>query len=256
MMDILQAINNRHSTRTFTGEPINDNDCAALNRIISETTSPFGGKSHIFLRRFADKGATKPGTYGFITSCRDYLLLTYNSYDNNSVLDAGYRMERAVLEATRLGLGSCWLGGTFSRGDFARSINIPDKEQLHAVVAIGHGREKRRLLDRLSGVIAGSNNRKAFDSLFITERNEFRASLEAMRLAPSARNLQPWRAFTDGNTIHFYRTVQSAYTLLDSGIGLCHFHMAERFHGFDGEFFICDTPIHHKLEYVISYSRK
>lgn len=255
-MDIAQAIAARHSTRTFTGEALGDSECAALDKVIAETKSPFGNRFHIFRRVFADKGATKPGTYGMITSCRDYLLLTYDPSDEMSVLSAGYAAECAVLEATRLGLGSCWIGGTYSRGDFAKSIQIPDNEALSAVIAIGYGCEKRRLIDRLSGMIAGSDKRKPFDNLFFIEGDEFRPSLEAMRLAPSARNLQPWRAFTDGKTIHFYRTEQSSYTLLDCGIGLCHFHLIEKYHSFEGYFFSSEAPAYRKMKYVISYRRK
>lgn len=255
-MDIAQAIAARHSTRTFTGEALDDSECAVLDKVIAEKKTPFGNRFHIFRRVFADKGATKPGTYGMITSCRDYLLLTYDPSDEMSVLSAGYAAECAVLEATRLGLGSCWIGGTFNRVDFEKSIQIPEREALSAVIAIGHGCEKRRLIDRLSGMIAGSDKRKPFDSLFSIEGDEFRPSLEAMRLAPSARNLQPWRAFADGTTIHFYRTEQSPYTLLDCGISLCHFNIAEKYHGFDGVFFSYDASVHPKLKYVISYSRR
>jgi len=57
-----------------------------------------------------------------------------------------------------------------------------------------------------------------------------------MRLAPSSVNSQPWRALVVGDTVHFYYTPKSNLSLIDCGIGLCHFYEDERFHGHAGRF--------------------
>jgi nitroreductase len=48
--------------------------------------------------------------------------------DNNSnnIEWLGYLFEKTILFATCLGLGTCWLGGTLNREEFARVINLKD----------------------------------------------------------------------------------------------------------------------------------
>ena len=58
---------------------------------------------------------------------------------------------------------------------------------------------------------------------------KLRDALEAVRLAPSAVNKQPWRAAVCGNRIHFYEKKNKArgeawdVQKVDLGIALCHF---------------------------------
>ena len=58
--------------------------------------------------------------------------------------DYGYCLERAVLAATDLGLGTCWLGGTFNKSSFARKIDIAEGEVMPAVIAMGYPTETSR----------------------------------------------------------------------------------------------------------------
>ena len=56
-------------------------------------------------------------------------------------------------------------------------------------------------------------------------------AFEAVRLAPSAVNRQPWRVVLCGNTVHFYekreRGMAGAWDIqkIDMGIALCHFEL-------------------------------
>ena len=47
-------------------------------------------------------------------------------------------MEKAILYATGLGLGSCWLGGTFRRSRFAERISARSDEIVPAVASLGY----------------------------------------------------------------------------------------------------------------------
>ncbi|MDE6277438.1 MAG: nitroreductase family protein, partial [Muribaculaceae bacterium] len=66
--------------------------------------------------------------------------------------------------------------------------------------------------------------------------NKFHEALEMMRIAPSSTNSQPWRVLVESDTAHFYYKPKSAASVLDTGIGICHFHETEKFHGHDGDF--------------------
>ena len=46
--------------------------------------------------------------------------------------DFGYTMERIILFATDLGLGTCWLGGSFTKSRFAEKISANGSERVPA----------------------------------------------------------------------------------------------------------------------------
>lgn len=81
--------------------------------------------------------------------------------------------------------------------------------------------------------------------------------LEMMRLAPSSTNSQPWRAFVSGNLVHFYYKPKSSVSVLDCGIGMCHFYEAEKYQSQAGEFFkSSDFPQPpENWKYIYSYKR-
>ncbi|MBQ6477813.1 MAG: hypothetical protein IJI44_00440 [Erysipelotrichaceae bacterium] len=88
--------------------------------------------------------------------------------------------------------------------------------------------------------------------------------LEAVRLAPSAVNKQPWRLVLRGDKVHFYEKSSKGYTSgdswdiqkIDMGIALCHFELAAKECGFDISFEISDPhlAIEKDLHYIATYS--
>lgn len=87
-------------------------------------------------------------------------------------------------------------------------------------------------------------------------------ALDAVRLAPSAVNKQPWRVVISGDKAHFYEKRSDRYTQngrdiqkIDMGIALCHFELAAAECGLDTVFEIKDPGIEvpDKTEYIASY---
>jgi nitroreductase len=62
------------------------------------------------------------GTYGFIKGATGFIMGTVGHSEKN-LEDYGYVMERAILFATDIGLGTCWFGGTFTRSRFELTAN-------------------------------------------------------------------------------------------------------------------------------------
>lgn len=241
-MDIITAIKQRRSVRTFAPEPLSPSLREHLERFAAETHSPFGGDVTILLRDIDAGSVFHPETYGMISGAKTYFLIAAGA-DDNSALSAGYRFEQVVLEATRLGLGTCWVGGTFRKSAFNSHVSWPAGESLRAVCPVGvPGRT--RFLERAMTSVMGSHRRKPFDSLFYADgfRTPLSASsplafpLEMMRLAPSSTNSQPWRATTDSDIVHFYCATSNRYSLIDCGIGLCHFSESASHAGIQGNF--------------------
>lgn len=263
-MDIFDTIRARHSVRTFAGVPLDEIQTRTLCEAIDSASSPFGGSVSILLCRFDLKGPQKPGTYGTITGASDYLLMAYGD-GLESALSAGYMMEQVVLRATSIGLGTCWIAATFRGGDFDRGRTWPDGESLKIISPVGIPASHRSLRDRLTSTLARSSTRKPFGELFfdgsfgvpLAEDSTFSRSLAMMRLAPSSVNSQPWRAVMCGGTVHFYCKSAKPLYILDSGIGLCHFHLAEKASGAVGVF--VEDSVHPSapdgFRYLMSYHR-
>lgn len=256
----MQAMKERRSVRTFDGKPINDNDKLVLTKAIEESFSPFGGHVDIRLKEFPLKGEFKPSTYGTIKGACDYFLIGM-MHDEASALSAGFRFEQVVLKAWEMELGTCWIAATFKGSDFEKGETWPDGEVLTIVSPVGKP-DKQSLGEKMTRVALGSKNRKPMQEMFwtddfaksIEEGNRFWVSLSMMRLAPSAKNGQPWRALVDGNSVHFYYRSKSETGALDLGIGLYQFYAAERFEGHDGQFAKGNAPEHEDWTYATTYT--
>lgn len=128
-----------------------------------------------------------------------------------------YGMEAIILHATSLGLGTCWLGGNFTKSSFARKIRAAREEIVPAVTATGYAVEGIRTRDWQRRVVK-SDRRQPWERLFFRsgaqgESAELPLSqedagayvhpLETVRLAPSSHNAQPWRVVLDSGCYHF-----------------------------------------------------
>ncbi|MCM1028458.1 MAG: nitroreductase family protein [Pseudoflavonifractor sp.] len=261
-MDIIDAIKTRRSVRTYASTSLDNCQSQAIIDNIKAASSPFGGCVTIRLRHYGDISESRPGTYGVIKGATDYLLMATGP-DDASLLSAGFLMEQVVLEATRLGLGTCWIGGTF-RGSSFDAEAWPQGESLRIISPIDPP-AKPRLMERMMRSVVRSNRRKPFDTLFFSKgmtsplpsSSELTRSLMMMRLAPSSVNSQPWRAFVSDGKVTFCSAGKGPLSLIDMGIGLCHFALAERYDGHMGSFSIEAEPplLPEGLRYVASYCR-
>ena len=137
-------------------------DVAALEAACAApAASPFGTPVRLQLVLGAAKDGKKLGTYGFIKNAQAYLVgaVTRGEHD---LEDYGYVFERLILEATALGLGTCWLGGTLDRGAFGQTVQLSDDEWLPAVTPVGPTTAKRGLVDGAVRMFAGSRKRLDF----------------------------------------------------------------------------------------------
>lgn len=260
-MNIIEAIKERRSVRSFCGEPLSESIKSELRKAVAEAQSPFGGNLTIKLKEFDLKNGYKPSTYGMIKGATDFFLLGIGDGEA-SALTAGFAFEQVVLRAWQLGLGTCWIAATFKGTDFDNGEAWPDGEQLRIICPVGVAASKS-VMEKIVRFTVGSEKRRPFGELFfndnfetsLTTDNRFGPALEMMRLAPSSTNSQPWRALVCGDTVHFYYVPKSQGSVLDCGIGLCHFRETEKFNSRSGEFYKDTTaPAPPKTwKYLMSY---
>lgn len=263
-MNIIEAIKERHSVRTYDGNGISPELTAALNEAIQKSHSPFGGEVTIRLKKFDLKKGYKPSTYGFIKGAEDFFLIGTGP-DEASALSAGFRFEQVVLRARQLGLGTCWMAATFKGSDFNNGESWPGDQELKIVSPVGKEGQPS-FVEKLARLTIAANKRKPFDDLFfyndfstaLPSDNPFRNALEMLRLAPSSTNSQPWRALVINNDVHFYYISKGPVSIIDMGIGLCHFDTTEKFYGNTGHF--SKRPVHPASPkgwtYLLTYTRE
>lgn len=228
-MKIEHIIESRKSVRTYLPAELSSEQIEAVERAVRSANAASEGKVTLSLVESGED--FQPSTYGVIKGASHFILMAYNKHNIHDCIRAGFLMERVVLAATAVGLGTCWIGGTFKQNSFAKAVTTDGSFSLNIVVPFGIAASRKRLLERITGAIAGSRNRKPFSELFFSNDfstpldsdNRFTHALAMMRLAPSAVNEQPWRAVVSDHTVHFYYVEKSEFAPVDLGIGLCHF---------------------------------
>lgn len=262
-MDIIQAMKERRSVRSFNGKPLSPEIISDLQKTIDDSYTLFGGNITIKLKKFDLMGDFKPSTYGVIKGASDYFLMGIGEGEDSD-LTAGFQFEQIVLKAWQLGLGTCWIAGTYKGSQFDKDEKWPQGESLKIICPVGYP-EKQRLMEKMMRFTVGSNNRKPFSELFFEEdfkkplndNNKFAEALRMLRIAPSSTNSQPWRALVTGDKVMFYYKPKYPISVIDCGIGLCHFYETEKFNGFNGRF-VKETSFPNPPEdwrYLISYTR-
>jgi len=273
--NIYEVAKKRKSVRTYIEKPLEESDRKKINdyiNLLAEEEIPFGAKIRIKLFD-VDKeiNAKDLGTYGVIKGAKTYLGVAVNETED-SMEAVGYVFEKLVLYAASLGLGTCWLGGTFNRGEFARAMQLQENEFFPIASPIGYPAPKNHTVDRIMRKAINADHRKPFDAMFFEKdfstplsqeaAGEFTDILEAVRLAPSAKNGQPWRIVKDGATFHFFEKKDipsSSHDIqrLDIGIAGCHFELAAKEKGINGRLFTAEAlPEAKGLIYVFSWVRE
>jgi hypothetical protein len=252
-MDItLQSLHTRTSVRNYLPEALGADTLSALSALIRGLgPCPFGTRPRFALSGKeieADKTRGAIGTYGVIKGAPAYIVGCVRS-EPWAFVDYGYAMEGLILGATALGLGSCWLGGIFSRGAAGKALGLREGEVVPAISPVGRASGRGSLADRIIRGSAGSARRKPWSELFFAggwatplseqEAGPWAAVLEALRAGPSASNKQPWRAVLsrsrEANALHLYIKEDAVYTRaipgvllqdMDAGIAMRHVEVA------------------------------
>lgn len=260
-MNIIEAIKERRSVRSFNGETMAAPLAKELMEFAANLYNPFGGRFSIRMKRFDLKNGFRPSTYGMIRGAEDFFMVAAAD-DDTSALSTGFCFEQVVLRAWQRGLGTCWIAATFKDTDFETAEPWQAGESLKIISPVGVA-AKKSLIEKIARAAAGSAHRKPFAELFfngefdkpLTEDSRFGEALAMLRLAPSSTNSQPWRVLVDGEKVHFYYVPKSSLSILDCGIGICHFYETERFYGRSGVFYKEEkTPAANRnWRYLISY---
>jgi nitroreductase len=260
-------IGRRYSCRTYLEQPIADDDKRRLREFMAtRTTGPFGAQARFGLLAAApgDRQVLRRlGTYGFIKGATGFIVGAVRRAPHD-LEDYGYLLEEIVLFATGMGLGTCWLGGTFTRSTFVRRFGgLGRDETMPAVISLGHiGDDGRgRIREREEGGRRLPAGELFFEGRYgqplpVASAGRYAAALDAVRMAPSATNKQPWRIVRERGDWHFLLKRTKGYggaafklvriadlQRVDLCIAMCHFALVARESGLEGHWVVDDPGL-------------
>lgn len=239
---VIDNIKTRVSTRTFDERTIQDETLNKYNAYLEAINQSTLIKARFILAQGIGSGDKKLGTYDVISGAHTYIIGLIDKSENDAAV-FGYLFEEIVLAANDLGLQTCWLGGTFKKGDFEAQLTMSEDEQIAIISPLGYKKDKSRVMETAMRGLVGANKRKPWQELFFDETLEvtlnektvgqYAVPLEMVRLGPSASNKQPWRIIKSAGLFHFYLSRTKGYgamgfdmQLNDIGIAMCHFELS------------------------------
>jgi nitroreductase len=253
---ITELVKKRTSVRTYNNTYIHKDIINKLDEFINQIKGPFESKVRFKIINTKEEiNGGKLGTYGIIKGASTYIGVVVEDGPMN-LEELGYEMEALILYATSLGLGTCWIAGTFKKSEFSKVMGVRENEIFAVISPIGYRSDKKSFMEKIIKLQGTLGRRKDWSELFklkdcitpIPINNELgviEEALENVRLAPSAVNKQPWRIVKDQDNFHFYKAEKySSHSQnagidnhrIDMGIAMCHFDLTCKELGIKGRF--------------------
>ncbi len=247
-MDVLAAMRQRVSVRDYDGHPVEQ----GLLERLSDLADGADHLTNVPPRIVLVSGVERVrriltymiGSYGLVHNPPHLLVGVLPEESDVARLDLGYVLEQVVLEATCLGLGTCWVTGSYDAQRAGDAVGLAPGEVAAAVCALGYPARDRwgRFHSRTVRYLAGGHRRKPLTGIVFSDRwgepwSPGRADqalvtiLEHARLAPSAVNRQPWRFIVRPDHVAL-ALVRPAP--IDGGIVMTHFALASAALGREG----------------------
>lgn len=215
-----EAIKNRISKRSYTGEPLNPQHMEQVQNIIRQLNEQSGLNIELLKDGSQAFGSMKK-SYGFFKNVCSVILLKGSNDLNDLFEKVGYYGESLMLDLVDLGLGTCWVGGTYD----ADAYEIPSGEKLVCVMPVGYISDKATLVGKV--MVRSHTMRKPVEDRIKSDVSPLpdwiRNGMEAVVLAPSAINRQkPHFEYENG---FLSASVPNTYEmdLVDLGIAKFHF---------------------------------
>lgn len=262
-------VKNRRSVRTFDGEGLTQEELKDLQAYSTSIVNPYNIPIEFVFLNKEDHDLSSP-----VLSGEKHYISAKVKKGVNADVAYGYSFEELLMYAESKGIGSVWIGGTMPRDKFEAASNLQADEIMPCMSPIGYQADKMGVKEVLMRKGVKADTRFDFSDLFF--KGDFNTpltqdeakecgillALEAVRLAPSAVNKQPWRVVVTESGVHFYEKKDRGYDngtydlqKVDLGIAMYHFENQCREEGKQLTFKLADPgiAIPEKTEYIASY---
>ncbi len=233
------AIATRVSRRRFDGRPVRSEAIQRIDAACRTVSEPAHTVRAVLVDAAPDAVFTGLiGNFAAIISGAPAFVAFVGRHDNWHV-DLGYIGEAVILEATAAGVDTCWIAEKFDAAAAAAHFHLAEGEQVRAVTPLGYGTRNVPVGERLVKAVVRPRVRLDLERIAPGARSWptwAREAAEAVRLAPSGKNRQPWRLRMDGDALVLARTTEGAYwtALIDCGIAALHAELGALHAGVSG----------------------
>lgn len=214
-MEIMEAIERRHSVREYTNEKIQGE---VLQELLDEIAlcNEESGLNIQLITDEPDAFSGKLAHYGDFKGVKNYLALVGKKADDLQE-KCGYYGQKIVIKAQMLGLNTCWVMLTYNKSKVKKNVKIEKDEKLVCVIAIGYGENQ------------GKPHSNCFiDSIFRLRGDMpswFMEGIQCALFAPTAMNQQKFRfILVDDNKVKAENRARVCGEI-DLGIAKYHFEI-------------------------------
>ena len=217
-MTLLEAMDVRHSVRSYLEQPIPENVRRNLDAMIEDCNREADLSITV---RYDDEAGfdSRLAHYGSFRNVKNYIVLA-GKRERDFDFRCGYYGEKIVLYAQQLGLNTCWAALTFNKRMVKRILR--NGESLCMVIALGYGETQ--------GKTRKSKRPDEVAEIGPDCPEWFRQGVEAALKAPTAMNQQKFRFSLSGNDPEIRIRGIGPYSGVDLGIAAYHFETASGVH--------------------------
>ena len=226
MTNLYNAIFHRKSVRKYNMEPLANDILAEIKEYVNHVEP---------LEKTIDVEFSYISTNevkNILPIKAPHYLCVYSKRTGNYLTNVGFMLQQVDLYLSSKGIGSCWLGMAKPTNGVPTQLN-----GMEFVIMLAFGNS----LDPVHRSDLSQFKRK--DLVEVGTAKGVDELLNAVRLAPSASNSQPWFITGDTEKLQIYRIklgmIKAALfdkmNKIDIGIGLCHLFLAAKVLGIDAQ---------------------
>lgn len=221
-MNFAEEMRLRISRRTYKKEALSSTMIEVLQDLVRDLNQKSG--LSLELIENGEKAFSKfSKSYGMFSNVRTLLVMKANKNTEHLEEKLGFYGEWFILEATRMNLGTCWVGGTFDKS----VIPLDDSEKMIGVIVVGPV-DKETWKESL---IRAAIHRKKYTVSDIsvvegTATDWFYQGVKAALLSPSALYRMKTRYFYRQGKVMAVIDDEKASDRIDLGISKLHFASA------------------------------
>ena len=226
-MTLLEAIDVRVSRRRYIDVPVD----AKVTQKIEDLIAKYKKEGDVDCRLIIDNGDAFSGfrkNHGLLSGVKNYVGLIDNPAKENGREKTGYYGELLILNMTALGLGSCWVGGSFDRRSCPFELGKGDV--ISCTVTFGNIDEDLSKKEKLIQKIIHRKS-KSISDMLITDETSIPVwltdGMRAVERAPSAINRQPIKfSYKNGVVTAIADKIDGDDCATELGIAKAHFEIA------------------------------
>ena len=231
--EYLSAMKKRCSRRKYTNRPIDSKYVKQLEDIIALCNKESGLNIKLVIGSGAELFSGFRKSYGLFVGVQNYIAMIGSKTLLNRMEKVGRFGEKIILEATAMGRSTCWVGTSYDKN--AAKELCEGNEELDCVIAVGYSDEKHSLKERMMEYGTHRQN-KSKEALIEAEEHVpewFKQGMDAVYLAPTARNLRPFVFEYKDGQVTASTTVPTETAMIDLGIAKLHFELGARVGSWD-----------------------